>query len=135
MSVLRPLAKALTTRLRGDATLVALVPGGIHNGSAPSTSARPYLVFGTPTEVEQNALGHWGQIATMEFDTFSAPTVRTSAVVDEVLDRVEVLLRTPLTLEGHAAARMRKDFRTVLVEDDETRHGNARFIVFTFENP
>jgi hypothetical protein len=135
MSTLRPLAKAITDRLRGDATLMALLPGGVHNGSAPSSAARPYLVFGAPTEQPENTLDRYGYQVTYEFDAFSAPSVRTSAVVDEILDRVEVLLRTPLTLDGHSAARGWIEFRTVQVEEDETRHGTGRFSFLADETP
>lgn len=134
MSALRPLYKALTARLRGDATLMALIPGGVHNGTAPTGTARPYLVMTTPIEEESNLLGAYGQAATIELETWTAPTVRTAAGVDEILDRVEALLRAPLNLDGHTAARARKEFRTVLVEEDESRHGLARYAVLTYES-
>lgn len=134
MSALRALDKALTARFRGDATLVALVPGGIHSGSAPSTSVRPYLVFGSPNEESADVLGMYGKSATIEFDAFSAPSVRSASAVNEILDRVEVLLRTALTLDGHTAARLHPDARTVLIEEDETRHGWARYTLTTFES-
>lgn len=134
MSALGPLDEALTALLRADATLTALLPGGVHNGSAPRTSIRPYLVFGSPTEAESNVFARYGQAVEITFDTFSAPNVKSAAVVNTVLDRVEALLRSALTLAGHTSARLRKDFRTVLVEDDETRHGVARFTLLTFES-
>lgn len=133
MSALRPLAKAITARLRGDATLTALVPGGIHNGSAPTTAPRPYLVFGSPVEEEEAVMGRFGASATVEFDTFTPPTVKSDGPANEILDRVEILLRTPLALDGHTPARGRKEFRTVQVEDDETRHGTMRLAFATFE--
>jgi hypothetical protein len=133
VSVLSPLDKALTARLRGDATLVALVPGGIHSGSAPTTSAQPYLVFGNPVESEYNTLDAYGSDAEIELDTFSAPSVKSAQAVNAVLDRVEVLLRTPLVLEGHTTVRLRRAERRVFVDDDETRHGFARYRLFTFE--
>lgn len=134
MSVLSPLDKALTARFRGDATLMALLPGGYHSGSAPAGSTRPYLVSSNPTELEANVFGRWGQDATIEIDTYSAASVKSPAQVNAILDRVEFLLRTPLTLDGHTAVRLKKDFRTVLVENDDTRHGNARYRLLTFES-
>lgn len=133
MSALLPLYKALTVLFRADATLMALLPGGVWNGSVRDGQPRPYLIMGTPTESEINGLGEWGKDGTIEFDTYSDPTVRSPEQVDTVLDRVEMLLRTPLAIDGHTDARLRLDFRTVQVEEDETRHGTARYRFFTLE--
>lgn len=134
MSVLWPLHVALTARLRGDATLMALLPGGVHSGSAPSTATRPYLVMDAPQEEEENTLDRFGKTAFIQLNAVSAPSVRSTQQVDAILDRVEALLRTPLVLTGHASARARPDFRTTEVEDDETRHGVARYRITTFED-
>jgi len=135
MSVLWPLHVALTARLRGDAALMGLLPGGVHSGSVPSTAARPYLVLNSPTEEEADTFAEYGQSATIQLDTYSPSNVKSTQVVDQVLDRVEMLLRTPLELDGHLPATPRKELRAVLVEDDETRHGTVRYGIFTFEAP
>lgn len=133
MSVILPLYKALSARLKGDATLMALLPGGVHSGVAPQGNTRPFLAIGNPIEEESRTLERYGQDTTIEFDAFSPGGVNTSVQVDTILDRVELLLRTPLTLDNHSPARARKEFRTVLVEPDGTRHGMSRYRVFTLE--
>lgn len=135
MGALWPLAVALTARFRGDATLMALIPGGFHNGRAPQTAARPYLVMNVPTEEDASTMDRYGSTAFIQFDTFSGPAVKTSQVVEAVLDRVEVLLRQPLTLDGRTTTHPRWEFRTTLVEEDETRHGLVRYRFDTFEEP
>ena len=59
--------------------------------------------------------------------------MQSAAGVNEILNRVEVLLRTPLTLDDHTQARPRKEFRTVLVEEDGSRHGLVRYGILTYE--
>ena len=133
MSAITPLEKALAARLKGDSTLMAMLPGGVHTGIAPQTSARPYLTMGAGNEQEARTLDHYGADLTMELDTFSPSGVNSYLQVNTILDRVELLLRTPLTLENHGSARAKKDLRTTLVEDDGTRHGMLRVRVFTLE--
>lgn len=128
MSVLSALDKALAARLKADATLATLAPGGVWSGTAPMNTARPFVAFNGPTEEPFDSFGNYGQLATLQFDTFSPSTVRTYAQVNAVLDRIETLLRTPLTLDGHTSAMPRKEFRNSLIDDDnETRHGLVRY--------
>lgn len=127
MSMLSPLHKALIARLRADATLTTAAPGGVHNGTAPLNAARPYVVITAPTEEPGvEAFGRYGWDDTVQFDTWSAATVQSTSAVDAVLDRIEVLLRTPLPLDGHTTTLAKPDFRTVLVEADGARHGLSR---------
>lgn len=133
MSVLLPLEKALTARFRGDSTLMALLPGGFHSGSAPQTNVRPFMVMSEPYETEQSALDRRGLVAEIELDTFSPAGVNSFAQVHAILDRVEVLLQTSLTLDNHQSAKAKKAERRGLIDDDGTRHGFLRLRLVTME--
>jgi hypothetical protein len=133
MSVLLPLEKALSARLKADTTLMALLPGGFHSGSAPQNNPRPYLVMSEPYEEPADTLDRRGRIAEIEFDAFSPAGVNTFAQVQTIMNRVELLLRTPLTLDDHYSARLRTAERRGLVDDDNTRHGFMRARLFTME--
>lgn len=134
MSAFSALRTALIALFRGDATLTGLVPGGVHTGSAPQGTTGRYLVLSNPTQQPGvEAFGGYGSDATIQLDAFGADGERTDAGVDQVLDRCETLLRTPLTLTGHTPTIGKQEFRTVLVEGDETRHGIARWRFVTAE--
>lgn len=135
-AILLSLHKALITRLRADATLTALIPGGVHSGTVPPTNPRPYLGLNSPTgEPGVESFGGVGRTATMQFDAYSASTVKTPEVVLSILARVDTLLRTPLALEGHTTTVARLENTGVLVEEDQTRHGWARYEFTAAETP
>lgn len=130
MSALWPLQKALATRLKANAPLMARV-SGVHDGEAPQGAALPYIVIGGPTEFPSGVLGPQGFSDTLTVHIWSGYQGRKEAL--EIAALMDAALVEPLTLEGHTAARLRPEFRTVLVEDDGVRHAPVRYRILTFE--
>lgn len=131
MSALWPLQKAVASRLQADAALMARVTG-IHDGRAPEAEPMPYIVIGEPTEIPFDTLGRAGYQPTLTIHVWSAQR-GTSQEVNEIVALMDAALAAPLTLDGHTEARLRPEFRTVLVEDNGNRHAPVRYRAYTME--
>lgn len=134
MSVLLPLQAALSARLTGDAPLMARVTA-VYDGQAPQSTPEspvvlPYVVIGEPTEVPQRPLERAGWSATLTLHVWSNYPGRREAL--EIADLMDAALAAPLALTGHTSARLKPEFRTVLVEADGVRHAPVRYRILTF---
>lgn len=135
--ILTALQTALVARFEADAVLMALIPGGVWDGSVPEAIDRPYLVLDVPTEEPSaESFGAYGDLATIQFNTFGPETENSSDQANAILNRIELLLRTPLTVAGFTPPIARKEpGRTVLVEEDGVRHGVMRYRFTALEVP
>jgi hypothetical protein len=92
----------LRARLLADATLVALVPGGMHDGSAPSDARKPYIVFGDMLERSANIHTRIGRELDATITIWSDYQGKKEAV--DIADRLVALLEntTLTTTNWHA---------------------------------
>ena len=94
---------ALYGALTGDATLMAMIPGGIHKLRAPYATTFPLIVFHWEGKSYEGNLGDspaWvsGQLV------IKAVTEGLSTVsAYDILDRVETVLASPLSLSGRTS--------------------------------
>lgn len=125
---MRALETRLFTILGGDATLAALLPGGVHRRRVPVGTALPYLVFakeapGGP-QVSYTLRSEVMQRFTYLFRAVCEGTDEGPAV--DALERVKVLLQdAELGVTGYETGYCREvgpDFE--LVDSDEA--GNVR---------
>lgn len=125
---------AIVAKLKADATLTALLPGGasgIYN-VAPSTAKFPYVEVGSGTEVEFNTMGadglpKWGADCTVQI---TGRTQSSGAGSDlpllTIISRAKALLvAQPLTVPGFPSVIVKLDsvpaMFTDLVDSKPTR--------------
>lgn len=131
MSALWPIQKAAVARLKGNAAFMARVTG-VHDGQAPQGATMPYVVIGEPTETSSRTLERAGWVDTLTMHIFSAYAGRKEAL--EIATLMDAALAAPLALDGHTSARLKPEFRTVLVEEGGVRHAPIRYRLFTLAN-
>lgn len=128
MSLMLPLQIALVARLKAGAT-AGIVGERIYDGEAPPRVARPYVVVGEPTEVPGvQAMGGHGHSDTVMLHAVSDYPGNLEVLA--LLAAINADLGMPLEPDGYAAATLRQEFATVLVErdgDTVLRHAPARF--------
>jgi hypothetical protein len=126
------LQESVVARLRADAGVTALVGVRVYDGEAPEGASMPFLIVGEPTETPEDVLGRDGYMITLTFHAWS--THRGRKQVLEILEAMDAALTgAVLTLAGFLSARARREFRSVLVEDDGVRHGLARYRFITWK--
>lgn len=132
MSALLSLQGAVLARLTGDAPLMGRLQG-IYDGAAPQGAPMPFVVLGAPTEGSGNTLDRTGWSDTLTLHVLS--DYAGSKEVLELVALMDAALAAPLAMDGHTSTRMRREFLTVLVEDDGVRHAPVRYRILTFEVP
>lgn len=100
-SLMGPLQAAMYARLTGDATLMALLPGGVKD-HVPANTPFPYIAIGEAVETPHRTMGKNGHE--------DVPTLRIWGSqlgyknLQAILDRATTVLEgTPLTISGHSS--------------------------------
>ena len=132
MTALWPVQVAAVTRWKADPGVAALVGDRIFDGEAEDGAAMPYVVVGDHTERPQHTLEREGWSATLTAHVFSA--YRGSREALAIVAALGAAVKEPLTLEPFGAARLRRDFLDLQVEDDHTRHALVRYRIFALES-
>lgn len=131
MSALWPVQTAVYARLTSDAALTARATGGVHDGEAPQGAAMPYIVIGEATETRADVFGRRGWSDTLTIHIWSRYPGRMEVL--DTLQLIDAALREPLTLTGHTAARLKREFGEVIYDPDGARHVPARYRITTWE--
>lgn len=128
MSLIWAVQVAMVARLKADVPLEALLGDRIYDGKAPDGAALPYVVVGDSTENAVRALGASGGDTTITAHVFSDYSGTKQALA--IAAAMKAALSSALTLSGYGAARLKQEFVTTLVEEDETkvlRHVPVRY--------
>ena len=124
MSPAQSLQAAIHTILTGSASLVALVPGGIHDGNPPDGAGFPRITYGPADSVPQQLQGVAARLDTIQIDVWS----RVNGELYEakaIVDAIEALLNgASLSMGDHAAASCEVTLMRVFRDPDRiTAHG------------
>lgn len=136
VDLLHRLDIAIYSRLSGDATLMALLPGGVHQVEAPhdeNTAAAdfPVLVFRTLDTTDEYVLsGLATESIPLEF--LAGAQGNDNEAVHDILDRVYVLLQDyALTVTGYSTLYLRRASRRPVMPVTEYgvsyRQGSHRY--------
>lgn len=131
-SSLGPIQTAIYTRLTGDATLLALATGGVHDW-VPEGTNKPYVHIGETIATPRNAHDRFGRRAVTTIHVWS--TEHGFSEVNTIKSRItELLDHQPLTVTGHDVVMCHFEFEQNLNDPDpEIRHGVIRFAITTEE--
>lgn len=134
MSATRLIQTAIYGVLNGDATLLALATGGVHN-DIPDGQGYPHVLISRATETPWHTLGGassgigWKNI--IRIHVYSRYAGDTEAM--QIHERIVALLNfQPLTVAGYSSAIVDYEQMRLLVEDIEkieTRHLVGEFCV------
>lgn len=132
-----PLARALVAALKADAPYMALIPGGLHDGTAPKGTPFAYstldsILSGLEATHDKDGYSHVLTFSDWSELEGSAECLGIASARDAVL---EGLILTPA---GWGATSLRFDFSSVLTQEDAElqktlRHGIVRYVVSTLE--
>lgn len=130
-SAIWPVQQAIYGRLNGDATLLAIVPGGIHDG-VPDQQTFPYVVLGDAREEPDNAHDQDGNDE--ELDVFVRSRYRGFKEALQIGQRIDFLLDGhQLVVAGWGTIKVQRDFKETFRDPDgATRILLARYRVGTF---
>lgn len=128
---------AIVAALKAYAALTAIVGSGGVYGSVPSNAARPYVVVGDTTAIDDGGLDVDAQVHTITVHVWSKPPALNSAAQAisskrQCLDMVKhvraALHNTSPTLASGATPKLRCEFtETFRDPDDASHHGVLRF--------
>lgn len=98
---MKALETAIINKLRGDSTLVGLLPGGIYNAVSPNTAAGTYMTFRKVSMVPEYTMsGRASRTYTYQFVIVGVNVGKDDP--GAALDRVDALLTDKaLTITGH----------------------------------
>ena len=130
MSALWPVQVAVYTALTNHAPLMAAVEG-VYDGEAAQEAAFPYIVVGSATEAPVGVFGGAMWSDTLVIHVWSDYGGRREAL--EILTLIDAALASPLAIDGHTTARLKREFAEVLIDLDGSRHVPARYRVTTRE--
>jgi hypothetical protein len=130
MSALLSVYDAVGVALREYEPLMDTVTA-VHDEPAPLAAALPYIEVGASTETPHDVFGRRGSEGTITLSLYSNARTRREAL--EAADLIDRALRGPLILDGHLAARMRREFREVLIDGSGATHVPIRYRYKTFE--
>jgi hypothetical protein len=124
VSVGQELQAAIHAVLTGSAALMALVPGGIHDGNPPDSAGFPRITYGPADSVPQQLQGVAARLDTVQIDVWS----RINGELYEakaILDAIEALLNgVDLPMGQHAVASCEVTLLRVFKDPDRiTAHG------------
>ena len=128
MAINAPIAvdTALYSRLSGDATLVALLPGGIHNLEAPHDANQvladfPLLVFQMLPTTDEYVLGQDAvAVENMPYIFRAGSRGNDESVVHTILDRVHTLLQGyALSVTGYGLITLHRTGRGNIIPVSE----------------
>lgn len=89
---LQSFAEWLYDRLTGDATLMAAVPGGVHEGIAPQGTAEPFIVFSLVSNADVNAVGQARVLTRCDWDVKVIAEASSYAGLADIADDIDTLL-------------------------------------------
>ncbi len=125
---------AIYTALTGDATLVALAPGGIYDHVPGSNESNyPRITIGDDTLIDWDTDTSYGADCTCTVHVWSIEAGREQA--RGMLSRIAELLHDQrLAVAGFDDVYVRREFEEVLtLQDGATRHGVARYRIVVQE--
>ncbi len=142
MSAERVLQAAIVAALRANASYVALVRGGVHDGEAldvdaPGGAEMPYTVIGEATETLDRTHDKDGYQHTVTIHDWSASEGRLECQrIREA--RNAVLHNAQLVVSGWGLTKLVYEFGEILPEWDEElkawlRHGVSRYRTYSLE--
>lgn len=105
---MRVIDAALMARLSGDATLAALVTGGVHHAQAPQDAVPPYLLFREVSLQDGYTLRQrvWREGL---YDIQAVTSGLSVTVIQQAIERVDVLLRDhALAVSGGSTLYLRR---------------------------
>jgi uncharacterized protein DUF3168 len=125
------LQSAIYTALKGNASLMAVIDD-VHD-DVPAGAVFPYIAIGDHTGVDWSTKTTTGLDHTLELHVWSQSDGKKQAL--EILKLIEdVLDDQPLTLTDHNLITLRREFRTVMTDVDQSlRHGILRFRALTHQ--
>lgn len=126
-----PVAEAVFSVLTLDATLDALVPGGIHD-DVPEDPTYPCLWYELLTETDRRGLGT-GSLPELDLRVHAFSLYGGKARAQAIIDRVIALLKdVALTIAGWTQAGLVFYDRTIALPVDELNGVKVHEIVATF---
>jgi hypothetical protein len=133
-TALSELQTAITAKLKGDSTLMALITGVFDFADVPAGQLMPYITLGDSTEVPDNALGQRGYEDTFTLHIWSRQKGFKQA--QTILGRMNTLLdQKPLTLATQSHVSTMYEFTQSMNDPDDTsvRHMPVRYRLSTQE--
>ena len=117
--------QAIYTALTGDSTLMALIQGVFDN--VPDNQTFPYITIGEGDWNDRGSHSTEGLTGSITINTWSQARGR-KTVLDIQAEIDRILHNTNVSISGWSIISLRRDFSTILVEDDNlTYHGVSRF--------
>lgn len=92
MMELQEFAQWLHDRLTSDATLMAAVPGGVHESVAPEGTAEPWVVFQLVSNRDVNAVGQTRVVTQCDWDVKAIAEASSYAGLADIADAIDTLL-------------------------------------------
>ena len=130
-SALAPMAAAIIAAVEADATLVALIPGGIHQGDAPTGAVGSYLTINTPSESASNSFGRAGTENGEQIHIWASGQHAVRLIAMELL---RVLGQGTVTVDGFMLASRQVNLVTILRDPDGKWHGVVRLLARLHES-
>jgi hypothetical protein len=131
---LNKLQAALVVALKGSPSVMAVLPGGVHD-EPPEGVEADYLVLADALSLPDHSHDKWGREITQTFHiwTKARGMKRAQAVMNAVTGLLDHQ-NNALTLAGHRIVIIRNEFEQVLRDSDpEWRQGLIRFRIHTVQ--
>lgn len=125
-SALAPMAAAIIAAVEADATLVALIPGGIHQGDAPTGASGAYLTINTPSESASNLFGRAGTENGEQIHIWASSQNAVRVIASRLM---LVLGDSAVTVTGFTLIARQVNLVTILRDPDAVKwHGVVRLL-------
>lgn len=99
---------ALYSKLTADATLMAMIPGGVHKLQAPVGVAAPLIIFHREEATHTYATGGTKAFINLSYIIKAVAEGFSTVACHDILDRVEAVLATGVTVTGHTVLVLRR---------------------------
>jgi hypothetical protein len=102
VNTLEAVDQCITTTLKGDSTMSAMISNRIYREQAPQNATYPLVVFGLMSAADRNMLGPVRAFTRGQYMVKAITTGDGFATADDIMDRVDAILQDKrLTVSGY----------------------------------